>query len=275
MRWLKHLSIAHDDPAICELLEEFGPEGYGIYWLLLEHVALSIEKDSDETPSRTHSVIEWARICCCSARRLRSFVQRSAELSLIVAHSVADLKQFSSRLPADRLQIDVPKLLKYRDEYTKRSGQTTRQMEIEKEKEREIEEQAAKPAAPAPPAPIELPAKIIVEALKAVKEKTVPANGTRFALTDLPSEWLSWAILELGWDEFRAQRVFLVFADYWRAKPGAGGRKMDWIGTWRNWCRKDDESPPRNLFSVGAPKESATDRAIRVGLENVAKTGRL
>lgn len=275
MRWLKHLSIAHDDPAICELLEEFGPEGYGIYWLLLEHVALSIEKDSDETPSRTHSVVEWARICCCSARRLRSFVQRSAELSLIVAHSVADLKQFSSRLPADRLQIDVPKLLKYRDEYTKRSGQTTRQMEIEKEKEREIEEQAAKPAAPAPPAPIELPAKIIVEALKAVKEKTVPANGTRFALTDLPSEWLSWAILELGWDEFRAQRVFLVFADYWRAKPGAGGRKMDWIGTWRNWCRKDDESPPRNLFSVGAPKESATDRAIRVGLENVAKTGRL
>jgi hypothetical protein len=27
------------------------------------------------------------------------------------------------------------------------------------------------------------------------------------------------------------------FADYWRAVPGAKGRKTDWLATWRNWVR--------------------------------------
>lgn len=27
------------------------------------------------------------------------------------------------------------------------------------------------------------------------------------------------------------------FRDYWRAKPGAGGVKLDWDATWRNWVR--------------------------------------
>lgn len=27
------------------------------------------------------------------------------------------------------------------------------------------------------------------------------------------------------------------FLDYWRAVPGAKGRKLDWPATWRNWCR--------------------------------------
>ena len=28
------------------------------------------------------------------------------------------------------------------------------------------------------------------------------------------------------------------FRDYWIAKPGADGRKLDWPATWRNWCRR-------------------------------------
>ena len=31
------------------------------------------------------------------------------------------------------------------------------------------------------------------------------------------------------------------FLDYWRAKPGAAGRKLDWPGTWRNWVRREVE----------------------------------
>ena len=27
------------------------------------------------------------------------------------------------------------------------------------------------------------------------------------------------------------------FADYWAAKAGAGGVKLDWQATWRNWVR--------------------------------------
>lgn len=94
---------------------------------MLEHVAHGIEKDCDEVPTRTHSVIEWAKICCCSTRRLRQFCDLSTELRLICAETAPELRQFGSRRVADRLQIDIPKLLKYRDEYSKKSGQTPAQ----------------------------------------------------------------------------------------------------------------------------------------------------
>jgi hypothetical protein len=47
------------------------------------------------------------------------------------------------------------------------------------------------------------------------------------------------------------ERVFAAFADYWRAKPGAGGTKLDWDATWRNWCRKeaDTHTPRRSAFA--------------------------
>lgn len=36
------------------------------------------------------------------------------------------------------------------------------------------------------------------------------------------------------------------FCDYWRAKPGAPGRKLDWPATWRNWMRTAEaRSQPR------------------------------
>jgi hypothetical protein len=121
MRWLKHLTAAHQDVAISEILEEFGPEGYGIYWLILEHLAVTVEKDSLAIPSACHSVVRWSQICHCSARVFRKFTERAADLKLIESRSAADLKQFASRSPADRLHIGVPKLLKYRDEYSKKS----------------------------------------------------------------------------------------------------------------------------------------------------------
>lgn len=31
------------------------------------------------------------------------------------------------------------------------------------------------------------------------------------------------------------------FVDYWRAQPGAKGRKVDWPATWRNWIRRAAE----------------------------------
>ena len=36
------------------------------------------------------------------------------------------------------------------------------------------------------------------------------------------------------------------FRDYWRAVPGARGRKLDWNATYRNWMRRAAESTPRN-----------------------------
>lgn len=44
------------------------------------------------------------------------------------------------------------------------------------------------------------------------------------------------------------------FRDYWLDKPGAAARKIDWSGTWRNWCRRTAERPGAAKASVRAPQ---------------------
>ena len=39
MRWFKHLTTASDDETMAALIEEFGPEGYGVFWIILEKIA--------------------------------------------------------------------------------------------------------------------------------------------------------------------------------------------------------------------------------------------
>ena len=48
------------------------------------------------------------------------------------------------------------------------------------------------------------------------------------------------------------------FRDYWHDQPGAKGRKVTWIGTWRNWIRREAKSQRNN----GRPVMSTTDRLV-------------
>jgi transcription elongation factor Elf1 len=110
MRWFKHLSMAHSDHAVSAVLEELGAEAYGVWWLIIEDIAAAMESKSTQTFA-IHSDVKWSQICYCSARKFRSIANRLQEKGLIVCTSTDN-----------RLQIDVPKLLKFRDEYSKKSG---------------------------------------------------------------------------------------------------------------------------------------------------------
>lgn len=59
----------------------------------------------------------------------------------------------------------------------------------------------------------------------------------------IPNDFLK-AIDLIGPD--RAATELEKFHDYWRAVPGAKGRKLDWSATFRNWIRRAAESKPRN-----------------------------
>lgn len=90
---------------------------------------------------------------------------------------------------------------------------------------------AASPAAPAP-------ARLQVE-----------RTGTRLPADWEPGPQLIEFAAGLGLD---GASVAERFRDYWRAQPGARGRKSDWPATWRNWCRRESERPaPR-----AAPRET-------------------
>lgn len=102
--------MAHADKAMALILEDLGAEAYGVFWLLIEDISAPMEKGKYD-PSAVHSVTKWAQICHCSARGFRKIVDRLAGERLIVCETTAD-----------RLQITIPNILKYKDEYAKKSG---------------------------------------------------------------------------------------------------------------------------------------------------------
>ena len=75
-------------------------------------------------------------------------------------------------------------------------------------------------------------------------------RGSRLPLDwTLPDEWIDEAI-RLGLSEREAAWEAGRFADHWHSQPGQKGVKLDWLATWRNWCRSAVErqaqrAPPR------------------------------
>jgi hypothetical protein len=53
----------------------------------------------------------------------------------------------------------------------------------------------------------------------------------------LPQDWKP----EGAFDQGELDR----FRDYWIAKPGKDGVKLDWQATWRNWCRNSAQWKPQ------------------------------
>lgn len=53
----------------------------------------------------------------------------------------------------------------------------------------------------------------------------------------LPRPWGQWAV-DAGMAETRVRSEAEVFRDYWIAKPGKDGTKLDWEATWRNWIKR-------------------------------------
>lgn len=66
-------------------------------------------------------------------------------------------------------------------------------------------------------------------------------KGSRRGLR-LPPDWLpSQADVDearlIGLTPIEIQAETSKFCDYWHARAGPGGVKLDWSATWRNWCR--------------------------------------
>ncbi|BAP87277.1 phage protein [Burkholderiales bacterium GJ-E10] len=76
-------------------------------------------------------------------------------------------------------------------------------------------------------------------------EAELPAEkrASRFALGQLPDDWAAFCRSERP--DLDPDETFHRFADYWRARPGKDGRKLDWAATWRNWCRNERYPPSR------------------------------
>jgi uncharacterized protein YdaU (DUF1376 family) len=65
-----------------------------------------------------------------------------------------------------------------------------------------------------------------------------------------PKEWAEFCHEQRS--DLNIQKTFDSFKDYWVSKPGAGGVKLDWFATWRNWVR--NQSAPKGLTTFAQVK---------------------
>lgn len=73
-----------------------------------------------------------------------------------------------------------------------------------------------------------------------------PTKGRRLPVEwVLPKAWGEWALADRpGWTADTVRLEASKFADHWHAKSGKDAAKVDWLATWRNWCRNARVSPP-------------------------------
>lgn len=98
-----------------------------------------------------------------------------------------------------------------------------------------------------------------------VAAKAAPVDTRRGSR--LPNDWMPSAdtlnAMKAEYPHLDLKAIHVEFCDYWRAIPGAKGRKLDWDATWRNRVReiasrnlpaRNNHSPPNG---IGKPTQKA------------------
>lgn len=96
------------------------------------------------------------------------------------------------------------------------------------------------------------------------EERQKTQRGSRLPTDFLfPKEWADFCHQERP--DLNIQKTFDSFKDYWVSKPGAGGVKLNWAATWRNWVRS--QSAPKfakqDVIHVTVPAAPNQDAALR------------
>lgn len=76
-----------------------------------------------------------------------------------------------------------------------------------------------------------------------------------------PSEWMLFCKQERP--DLEPLMTFHQFQDYWVSKAGAGGVKLDWFATWRNWVRNQKQSfAKQDIIHTTVPSNQDRDPAL-------------
>ncbi len=146
MKWFKHMTASSDDEKIADLINGGGVEGlamYGAYWRIAEIIAAQMEGKTP-TCSVSYPVWKWTQLLFTRKSHLCSVLTRLKKTGLLVVEGDPTCDS--------HVVCKMPNLLKYRDEYSKKSGHTpdnipTRtEVEGEGDKEPELEQKKKKPS---------------------------------------------------------------------------------------------------------------------------------
>lgn len=96
-------------------------------------------------------------------------------------------------------------------------------------------------------------------------------RGTRLGADwVLPAEWRQWA-LQRGLRAPEVDRQAEAFKDYWLARAGAGGLKLDWFATWRTWIGREADRLGRQPLPPNGNGAAAAQEFTRETWEAILK----
>jgi len=206
MKWFKHMSDASNGSDLTLLEEEFGLEGYARWFKLLEAVSQNADPKKGRW-SCAHPWSKWQTILKGKRTTLETFLEY-----------LGNNFGINQKLNGNVLEIEIPNLKKFKDEYSRKSGQGTdssraRSLEAEEDIREEREKRAG--AHVDPPEPVEA--------------DPPPPSGPK--KTDCPS---------LG----RPSRQ--GFMACWQVYPIQQGQEE----AWREWCRLEDNGTLEEAWAI-------------------------
>lgn len=143
MKWFKHQSTARNDERIARLEDKCGLEGYGFYFKMLEIVAEGV--DASDRCEVTYSISRWGRQTNISTKKFLFLAQCCHEVGLMIAQRCND-----------DMTINIPNLLKHRDNHTTNlqaaSKQDTEEDTYKKDREKNKDKKNGSSTEPPPPA---------------------------------------------------------------------------------------------------------------------------
>jgi hypothetical protein len=111
---------------------------------------------------------------------------------------------------------------------------------------------------------VAIPEREIETETKKETKKKEQQRGSRLP-TDwvCPNPWAAWARTERP--DLNITKVAEMFYDYWISRPGAGGVKLNWEATWRNWVRSQKQPfvKPQDVVHQTTPTPANHDAALR------------
>jgi len=101
-------------------------------------------------------------------------------------------------------------------------------------------------------------------------------RGTRLpADWTLPNAWGEWALAEYpNWTQEGVRTIAAQFADHWKAKPGSDAKRLDWLATWRNWCRNDITQRSKAPSQVNGKSVKPEPDYVRAGFGSAAEAAK-
>lgn len=139
MRWLKHLTNTWNDERIAQLVGTGGKDGlaaYGAYWRVQEILASQME-GQDPSCSVQYSVTRWSVLLSVRGSHVGHYLGQLAKNDLVTVEWIGSDIKVTNR-----------KLLKYRDEYSRKSGHGQESVRPRTDTDTDTEQKKRKTTAP-------------------------------------------------------------------------------------------------------------------------------